>query len=141
MQGENRQAHPIYLRTPASFLRLSFTLLLAPLSYISCLCLYVRSPCPDSVLSIGWCCFQSPNSGSPDTRLWPIFRIIYFGPLMAVVPPSLPSPEIPLPELHVFRHFARSCISLSASCLLSARFCLCVVPPQERRLSPAVRLN
>ena len=42
--------------------------------------------------------FQSLNSGYPDTRLWPIFRIIYSGPLMAVVPPLSLSPRFPRPS-------------------------------------------
>ena len=49
-------------------------------------------------------------------------RVNYVGLLIAVVPPPLPlPPEIPPPDLCVFRHFVRACISLSASCLLSAR--------------------
>ena len=43
-------------------------------------------------------------------------------PWMAVVPPLSPPPEIPPSELHVCSHFARACISLSSSCLLSIRF-------------------
>ena len=51
-----------------------------------------------------------------------------------------PSSEIP-PEILVYNQFARTCISLSSSCLLSVRFAFSCLPPQERRLSPAVRPN
>ena len=67
--------------------------------------------------------------GYPDTRLWPIFRIIYSGPFMAVVPPLSPPRDFPVrapclqplcPRVHL------SLLLLSPLCPL---FRLVVFPP------------
>ena len=50
------------------------------------------------MLIIGWCLFQSPNSAYPDTKLCPLFRIMYYVPVMAVVPPLSPPPRFPRPS-------------------------------------------
>ena len=50
------------------------------------------------MLIIGWFWFQSPNIGYPDTKLWPIFRIMYYGSLMDVVPPLSPPTRFPRPS-------------------------------------------
>ena len=67
------------------------------------------------------------------------FMCYFSCPLMVMFPPSLPPPIFPRIDLHVYNPFSCACISLSTSCLLSVRLLFIPSPPQERRLSPAVR--
>ena len=50
---------------------------------------------------------------------------------MAVVPPLPPPPDIPPPELHVYSHFARACISSPPLASFPSVFRLVVFPPVD----------
>ena len=93
--------------------------------YTICL-LWFRSPWPDSMLIIGWCWFQSPNSGYPVTRLCPLLVSLLLFPSTGGYgpPPLFPHPIVPQSSLSTAN--SPACVSLS-SFLLSVRVSLSAV--------------
>ena len=88
------------------------------------------------MLIIGWCCFQSPNSGYPDTRLWPIYRIIYSGPIDGCGPPSLPPRDFPVRAPCLQTLCPRVHLSLPFLPPLRPLFRLVVFPPSSAGCHP-----
>ena len=92
--------------------------------------LLVWSPWPDSLLIIWWF-FQAHSSGYPVTILCTLLVSVLLSPSTdGSGPPLSPPSDIP-PELLVFSKFARACISLSSSFLLSIRLSLSAVRPYD----------
>ena len=61
-------SNPLYYISQRFYLSLSCIVVLFLLIFIFFF-LLIWLPCPASMLIIGWCWFQSPNSGYPDTKI------------------------------------------------------------------------